>query len=357
MAKAKELIAEANPSDTRHHGLDRQRKPQQRSGRLLRRTCSKKLGFNAKLKIINADNYFTMIGNASTPDLDTGWVNWFQDYPHPNDFFQPLLAGESILPTNNSNFAHIDDPKLNAKIAKLGEEPLGPEQEAEYAELDKEFMEQAPWAPYGSERCLDLRLQRNRPRQGDLQPDLRPGPDQLPVQVAAGRLLHNRRVAAELQPSRRRRGRAAAGPQPVAPGPGGGCGRNRVALAFLGLFVLIVLFVLAAPLWANDVAETGPNDTHTLEKITVDGEKREVVNPEGQPIGPVWFEAGGKFFLGADGRLGRDEMVRLMYGGQDLALHRPRCGADHDDAGDRPRPARRLLPRLDRRGDRPDRST
>jgi peptide/nickel transport system permease protein len=92
--------------------------------------------------------------------------------------------------------------------------------------------------------------------------------------------------------------------------------RNRAALAFLGLFLLIVAFVLAAPLWADNVAHTGPNKTHTLEKIEVDGEKREVVNPEGKPIGPQWFEAGGKFFLGADGRLGRDEMVRLMYGGR-----------------------------------------
>jgi peptide/nickel transport system permease protein len=92
--------------------------------------------------------------------------------------------------------------------------------------------------------------------------------------------------------------------------------RNRVALGFLGLFVLIVAFVLAAPLWAADVAHTGPNKTHTLEKIEVDGEQREVVNREGKPIGPVWLGAGGKFFLGADGRLGRDEMVRLMYGGR-----------------------------------------
>jgi len=82
-------------------------------------------------------------------NLDTGWVDWYQDYPHPNDFFQPLLAGESILPTNNNNFAYINDPKLNAKIARLRTEQLGPKQEAEYAELDKEYMEQAPWAPYG----------------------------------------------------------------------------------------------------------------------------------------------------------------------------------------------------------------
>jgi peptide/nickel transport system permease protein len=92
--------------------------------------------------------------------------------------------------------------------------------------------------------------------------------------------------------------------------------RNRVAVAFLGLFVLIVIFVLAGPLWAQHVAHTGPNETHTLEKITVNGEKREIVTPEGKPIGPQWFGAGGKFFLGADSRLGRDEMVRLMYGGR-----------------------------------------
>jgi peptide/nickel transport system permease protein len=96
--------------------------------------------------------------------------------------------------------------------------------------------------------------------------------------------------------------------------------RNRVSLAFLGLFVLIVAFVLAAPLWADHVAHTGPNATHTLEKITVDGEKRDVVDPEGRPIGPVWLGAGGKFFLGADSRLGRDEMVRLMYGGRTSLL-------------------------------------
>lgn len=92
--------------------------------------------------------------------------------------------------------------------------------------------------------------------------------------------------------------------------------RNRVAVAFLVLFFLIVAFVLAAPLWAHHVAHTGPNQTHTVEKLHVDGKVREVVTPEGKPIGPQWFEADGKFFLGADSRLGRDEMVRLMYGGR-----------------------------------------
>ncbi len=91
---------------------------------------------------------------------------------------------------------------------------------------------------------------------------------------------------------------------------------NRLALAALGLFAAIVVFVLAAPLWGNLVADSGPNQTHTTAKIEVDGESREVVEVDGTPIGPVWLGAGGHFFLGADGRLGRDEMVRLMYGGR-----------------------------------------
>jgi len=96
--------------------------------------------------------------------------------------------------------------------------------------------------------------------------------------------------------------------------------RNRLAVAFLALFILIVAFVLAAPLWANHVAHTGPNEEHTVDVVTVNGEEKDVVTPEGKPIGPQWFSAGGKFFLGADSRLGRDEMVRLMYGGRTSLL-------------------------------------
>ncbi len=111
---------------------------------------------------------------------------------------------------------------------------------------------------------------------------------------------------------------------PAARGPWAQAGRrflrNRTAVVFAALFVLIVLFVLAAPLWADHVAGTGPNANHTVDKIEVGGEERDVVNVEGLPIGPQWFAADGKFFLGADGRLGRDEMVRLMYGGRTSLL-------------------------------------
>jgi peptide/nickel transport system substrate-binding protein len=149
MAKAKQLIKEANPSD-RNITVWADSEPENAEATAYYQNVLTKLGFNAKLKEINADTYTQLIGNQSTPDLDTGWYDWFEDYPHPNDYFQPLLAGESILPSGNTNFSMTDIPALNTKIKTLGEETLGPEQEAGYAALDQEFMEQAPLAPYGT---------------------------------------------------------------------------------------------------------------------------------------------------------------------------------------------------------------
>jgi peptide/nickel transport system substrate-binding protein len=148
LAKAKEMLKEANPSDLNITVWTDTESPNKEAGEYYEGVL-KEIGFNTTLKIINADNYFTIIGNRTTADLDTGWSDWYEDYPHPNDFFQPLLAGESILPTNNGNFADINVPELNKEIKKLGEEQLGPEQEKAYAELDKKYMELAPWVPYG----------------------------------------------------------------------------------------------------------------------------------------------------------------------------------------------------------------
>jgi peptide/nickel transport system substrate-binding protein len=149
MAKARELLAEADPADREITVWTDNESPNDEAGEYYEALLDE-LGFDAKLKIVNADNYFTIVGNTSTPDLDTGWGNWFEDYPHPNDFFQPLLSSESIQPTNSTNWAQIDEPQLTAEINRLGRRQLGPKQEAEYAQLDRRFMEQAPWAPYGN---------------------------------------------------------------------------------------------------------------------------------------------------------------------------------------------------------------
>jgi peptide/nickel transport system permease protein len=73
--------------------------------------------------------------------------------------------------------------------------------------------------------------------------------------------------------------------------------RNKVALAFGALFIVIVLVCLAAPIWSKSVAHTGPFTNHLTDQVTVGGERKDVVSPDGVPIGPTWR---GRFFLGAD---------------------------------------------------------
>jgi len=147
--KAKELIAEAAPSDKDVVVWTNSESPSDDAGAYYQGVLEE-LGFKVELKVLAPDNYFTVITNSSTPELDTGWANWYLEYPSPNGFFQPLLAEESIAPTNGTNLPRFADPALSKKITELGEEPVGPRQEAEYAQLDKEFMEQAPLAPYGT---------------------------------------------------------------------------------------------------------------------------------------------------------------------------------------------------------------
>lgn len=80
----------------------------------------------------------------------------------------------------------------------------------------------------------------------------------------------------------------------------------------LGIFTLVLLACLAAPLYSHAVAGTGPDANHLSDTITVGRRQLTVVSDLGIPIGPTWH---AEFFLGADGN-GRDVAVRLLYGGR-----------------------------------------
>ncbi len=152
MNKAKALLAEANPSDRDITVWTNDEPDRKRIGEYYHDVLNQ-MGFNATLKVIAGDVYFTTIGNQSTPDLDTGFGNWFQDFPHPDDFFRPLLNSDAILPTNGNNFSRASYPELDAKMDELLTRQLTEgDTEAQYAALDKAYMEQAAWAPYGNEQ-------------------------------------------------------------------------------------------------------------------------------------------------------------------------------------------------------------
>jgi|ERR1700682_4004855 len=151
LAKAKRLLAEANPADKNITVWTDDEPDRKRIGEYYHDLLTQ-LGFNAELKVIAGDVYFTTIGNETTPDLDTGFADWFQDFPHPDDFFRPLLNGKNILPTNNNNYSHVDIPANNAKMDQLRQQQLSDDVKRQYGDLDKAYMEQAVWAPYGNEQ-------------------------------------------------------------------------------------------------------------------------------------------------------------------------------------------------------------
>jgi peptide/nickel transport system substrate-binding protein len=105
------------------------------------------IGLKAKPRIVEASVYFTTVGNQKTK-AQTGFANWFQDFPHPGNFFF-LVDGKSIQQTNNQNFGNVDDPDLNAIFNKADQNADIDAVAPEYAKADKMLVERAHVVPYG----------------------------------------------------------------------------------------------------------------------------------------------------------------------------------------------------------------
>jgi peptide/nickel transport system substrate-binding protein len=114
------------------------------------------IGLRAQLKVVPQAVYWTTIGNQRTR-AQIGIANWFQDYPHPLDWFDLLLNGERITPTNNQNYANADVPAINRRIDALKREPAeGEAVNAHWADLDRMVLEQALWAPFANREFVDF---------------------------------------------------------------------------------------------------------------------------------------------------------------------------------------------------------
>jgi peptide/nickel transport system permease protein len=99
--------------------------------------------------------------------------------------------------------------------------------------------------------------------------------------------------------------------------------RNRLAMASLGLFILIVVLCLLAPVYAHHIAHTDPFASNISGTTVVNGKRVQVIQQGGGklgigevPIGPTWQT---NYFVGADNS-GRDVMARTLYGGRNSLL-------------------------------------
>jgi peptide/nickel transport system substrate-binding protein len=114
------------------------------------------IGFKAKEKIINSAVYWTTVGNQATK-AQIGFADWFQDYPHPLDWFDVLLNGNRITQTHNNNYSNFDDSAVNSKIESLKKQPTTTSSvNAQWAALDQQIMQQAPWVPFMNRQFTDF---------------------------------------------------------------------------------------------------------------------------------------------------------------------------------------------------------
>jgi len=109
------------------------------------------MGFtDVVLNILPKSTYYTTIGNAST-HAQIGWARWLEDYPHPLDWFEVLLYGPRITPTDGNNYAYFSNAKINKEITQLRKAPvLTPAVNAKWAKVEKQVMQAAPWAPWSN---------------------------------------------------------------------------------------------------------------------------------------------------------------------------------------------------------------
>jgi peptide/nickel transport system substrate-binding protein len=114
------------------------------------------IGLNAKLKIVNGSVYWTTLGNQATK-AQIGFADWFQDYPHPLDWFDVLLNGERITQTHNNNYSNANVPAINKKIDELKKAPeLTDAVNQQWADVDKMVAENALWVAYANRQFTDF---------------------------------------------------------------------------------------------------------------------------------------------------------------------------------------------------------
>ncbi len=155
LAKAKQLISAAGATGKAVTVWGSNRETSKKPVQYLQDVLNK-MGLKASIKIIDASIYWTTIGNQKTK-AQIGFADWFQDYPHPLDWFDVLLNGERITSTHNNNYSNFNDPAVNKEIDALKQQPtLSSSVNDRWAALDQKLMQEAAWAPYINRQFTDF---------------------------------------------------------------------------------------------------------------------------------------------------------------------------------------------------------
>ncbi len=117
----------------------------------------RQLGYRASLRVISPGTYYQRAGN-SRDHSQIGEFDWYQDFPAPSDFIEPLFACRSFLPGNPANLndsefcnRRIDAQMSHAHALEAGDLNVAGDL---WARIDRELVDQAPWVPLYNPRAL-----------------------------------------------------------------------------------------------------------------------------------------------------------------------------------------------------------
>ena len=151
--KAKALMAQAGLAD----GFDTKfytdtTDPDPQIGALIQQDL-KAIGIRTE---IVSQEFATFLDTIETPHkAPIGWVGWFQDYPDPSDFIDPLFGCASTVQggTNAAQYCNeaVDDLAATAKGMTDTTQRI-----AAYQDIQKQIMADAPWAPFRHQEWVTL---------------------------------------------------------------------------------------------------------------------------------------------------------------------------------------------------------
>jgi peptide/nickel transport system substrate-binding protein len=108
-----------------------------------------KLGFKVKIKAVTRDSMYTkfcQVKKAEPPICPS--VGWLKDFADAETLLDPVFNGKNILEVGNSNFAQLDDPKVNDLIRKAEVVNDPAERSKSWGEVDKAITAAAPGVPW-----------------------------------------------------------------------------------------------------------------------------------------------------------------------------------------------------------------
>jgi len=114
---------------------------------------------NIRAEVVPQD-FNVLVGTITTPHAaPMVWVGWFQDYPDPSDFVDPILSCATVV-AGAFNNAWFCDPAIDARAAAARKIPTIDAAIPEYQAIQKAIMDEAPWVPVASPLFVGLHSKR-----------------------------------------------------------------------------------------------------------------------------------------------------------------------------------------------------